>query len=426
MKNLGIKDIIAFTSKVLEHDLPQPRTDFFEFEDLKLALSTGATVDDVRYDEGVTFAAAMLIFGKTVKSKAEINKSPPRLSISGSIEAFNVGPLSITGHSGQDLSLALEFSKDLQRILFDGQVRLWELTVGVTLKAELNPLNLIINADLDFSDIFKFHIEATIDGEIHNLKEIGKCDFTFEATLEQHIIEYIMAHANSYILVAKKAADEKIGSAEAQLKLAQKNFDDLISQKQAELNAAKALWDKQNAATVATANVRKENVAHSEALMRQAVADAKRKFDDAIAKLEARLNSMKATADAEIKKAKTALEVEKTKIDADVDAKVKVLQQAQASLSHNFGSADTALKNAENRVNDAQRKFEARVWVISDETPGSTTKEVYLCTRLQECPGCFHMLSRIGRTPTSHPSRWQTRVFRHLRPILLPVHGFPS
>ena len=350
--------MISFASKVLEHDLPQPSTDFFEFEDLKLALSTGASVNGVPYPAGVTFAAAMLIFGKTVKSSAQISKSPPKLSIAGSIEAFNVGPLSITGHSSQNLSLGLEFSKDLQQMLFDGQIRLWELDVGVTLKAKLSPLKLFIDADLDFSDIFRFHVEAEADGEIHNLKELSKCDFTFEATLEQHIVEYIMAHANSYILVAKKAADEGIGSAEAKLRLAQKSFDDLINQKQAELNAAKAIWDKRNAATVATANMSKANAAHDEALTRQAVADAKKKFDDAIAKLETRLNQAKLTADAEIKKAKAALDTEKTKIDADVDAKVKTLQQAQASLSHNFGNADTALKNAENKVNDAQRKFD--------------------------------------------------------------------
>ena len=40
-----------------------------------------------------------------------------------------------------------------------------------------------------------------------------------------------------------------------------------------------------------------------------------------------------------------------------------------------------------------------RVWVINDETPGSATKEIYQCTRLQEYPESFHVLSRIGTTP---------------------------
>ena len=44
-----------------------------------------------------------------------------------------------------------------------------------------------------------------------------------------------------------------------------------------------------------------------------------------------------------------------------------------------------------------------RVWVISDDTPGSTTKGVYLCTRLQECPECFHVVSRVGRNPLFPP-----------------------
>ena len=355
-EKLGIKDVIAFASKVIEHDLPQPSTDFFEFEDLKLGMSTGAYVDDVFYPPGVTFAAAMLIFGKVVKASAQMIKSPSHLSITGSIEAFTLGPLAVTGYSGKDLSLALEFGKDLQQVSLDGHVRLWELEVGVTLMAKLNPLDLLINADLDFSDVLKFHIDAKIDGQIQSLKEIGKCDFAFEAFLEQHIVDYIMAHANTYILTAKKAADEGIDSAKSVLASAQKKFDDLINQKEAELDAAKALWDKQNAATVAAANARKASVANDEARARQAVVDAKAKFDAAIARLQARLNQTKQNAAAEIQKAAGALNSAKTDMDNDINSKVRSLQQTQASFSNSFGNADAALTNAINAVNSAQRE----------------------------------------------------------------------
>ena len=41
-----------------------------------------------------------------------------------------------------------------------------------------------------------------------------------------------------------------------------------------------------------------------------------------------------------------------------------------------------------------------RVWAISDETPGSATKGVYLCTRLQEFPGDFTCFREyIGSPP---------------------------
>ena len=54
-------------------------------------------------------------------------------------------------------------------------------------------------------------------------------------------------------------------------------------------------------------------------------------------------------------------------------------------------------------------------------TPGSATKVVYLCTRLQE-PRCFHVLFARWESGRPYPGLWwQTRVFRPLRPILLQL-----
>ena len=50
--------------------------------------------------------------------------------------------------------------------------------------------------------------------------------------------------------------------------------------------------------------------------------------------------------------------------------------------------------------------YDLRVWATSEETPGSATMGIYLCTRLQECPIWFHMLSRVARPP--YLLWWQT------------------
>ncbi|MCJ1353311.1 MAG: hypothetical protein MMC33_003296 [Icmadophila ericetorum] len=353
--NLGITDIISFVSLVTGRSLPQPSTDFFEFEQLKFGLSTGANIRDVYYPPGVTFSAKMIIFNKTASLSAAIVKDPPSLTASGSIEAFSLGPLTVSGYTNKDLSFDLAFAEGQQHFALDGQIRLWDLDIAITIHADLHPLTLDFTAELDFSDALKFMLSAHIVGEVHSLKDLANCDFTFEADMEQHILDYVMAHANSYILAAKKASDEGIDAAKAKLEEAEKAFNDIINKKQVELDAKKAAWDKQNAATIAAVNAKKAKVQGDEAEKRKAVDDAKKKLDAFIDDLTKKLDKTRNDAKQEIDKAEKTLNEEKKRIDRDVDNKVKEVHKAQDALSHSFGNADKALSDAQQKVDAAQR-----------------------------------------------------------------------
>ena len=355
--NLGITDIISFASLVTGHSLPQPPADFICFEQLKFGISTGANIKDVYYPPGVTFAATVLLFGKTAKVSAQITKDPPSVTASGSIESFSLGPLSVSGHTSKDLSFDFAFGAGEQHLALDGEIRLWDLDIAITVHADLNPLDLAFTAKLAFSDVLEFLLSARITGEIHSLKDLANCDFAFEADMEQHILDYFMAHANSYILAAKKAADEGIDEAKAKLADAEKNFNDVINKKQAEVDAKKVAWDKQNAATLAAVNAKKAKVQADGAAKRKAVDDAKKRLDAFIVDLTKKLDKTKSDAIDEINEAEKALNNEKAKIDRDVDSKVKEVHKAQGALSHSFGNADKALEDAQRKVDAAQRKY---------------------------------------------------------------------
>ena len=322
IENIGIQDIIAFASDIAQHQLPQPPSDFLIFQDLDLSLSTGANIGATFYPAGATFAAEMTLFGKTASVHCQIDKSPPGISITGTVQSFSLGPLSVTGHTGKDLSLDLKFGSDEQHIMIDGEIRLWELDAAVTIRANLHPLDLSFDSKFAFSDALEFHLSAQIQGEVHSLKDLAHCDFTFDCELEQHIVDYLMAHANSYILTAKKAADEGLDSAKQKLADAQKGFNDVISQKQKELDATKVAWDKQNAATTAAAEVKKKQVLADEANERKKVDEAKAKLDAFINDLEKKFDRAREDADREIKKAEKTLSDEKAQIDHDIDEKV--------------------------------------------------------------------------------------------------------
>ena len=352
--DLGIKDIISFASLVVEHDLPQPASDFLFFEELNFGISTGASIGSTYYPAGATFSAKMDIFGKKASIDCEFNKEVKGIKIHGEVEAFTLGPLTVSGKTSPDLIVDLNFTPDAQHVMIDGQVKLWEIDAGITITADLHPLDLTFDGELAFSDALDFKLKAHIAGEIHSLKDLLHSDFSFDFEFEQHILDDVMARANTYILAAKTAVDEGMETAKKKLDAAEKEYNDFLNKKQSELDAAKATWDKKNQDTLAAAAAKKAQILADEASKKKSVDDAKAKLDAFILSLEQKLQKTKDDAANEIGKAQKNVNDEKSRVDNEVNGKVHDLQKAQDALSHSFGSADNALNDAKNKVAGAQ------------------------------------------------------------------------
>ena len=354
VKSLGIKDIISFASLVVEHDLPQPASDFLFFEELAFGISTGASVGSTYYPAGATFLAKMDIFGKKASIDCELNKEAKGIKVHGNVEPFTLGPLTVSGKTDPNLIVDVEFTPDAQHLMIDGQVKLWEIDAGITINADMLPLDLTFDGELAFSDALDFELKAHVDGKINSLKDFLHSDFLFDFEFEQHILNDIMARANTYILAAKMAIDEGMESAKSKLNAAEKEYNDFLDKKQSELGAAKANWDKKNQDTLTAAAAKKAQILADEASKRKSVDDAKIKLDAFILSLEQKLQNTKGNAANEIGKAQKTVNDEKSRIDNDVNGKVQALQNAQNNLSHSFGAADNALNDARNKVAAAQ------------------------------------------------------------------------
>jgi hypothetical protein len=354
---LGIKDIISFASLVVEHDLPQPASDFLFFEELKFGISTGASIGSTYYPAGATFSAKMDLFGKKASVDCEFNKEAKGIKVHGEIEAFTLGPLTVSGETTPNLVVDVNFTPDIQHLMINGQVKLWEIDAGILITADLHPLDLSFDGQLAFSDALDFTLKAQIAGEIHSLKDVLNSDFSFDFEFEQHILDDIMARANTYILAAKTAVDEGMESAKKKLDAAEQEYNDFLNKKQSELDVAKTSWDRKNQNTLAAAAAKKAQILADEASKRKSVDDAKAKLDAFILSLEQKLQNTKINAANEIGKAQKNVNDEKSRIDNDVDSKVHDLQRVQDALSHSFGSAENALNNAKSKVADAQSTF---------------------------------------------------------------------
>jgi len=305
--NLGIKDIVSFVSTVIEHELPMPAEDFLYFKDLFLGISTGGTIASVYYPPGVTFNADMLIFGKELQFHCEVDKALPGFKLHAEMDAFTLGPLTVSGSTTPNPTVDLEFGTKLQHLLVDGKIVLFDLEAPTTIKVDMVPLDVTFDAMLKFCDLLFFKIDAHVVGQVKSLKDIIKEDFSISADFEQSILDHMMALANTYMATAKKATDEGLESAKTKLTDVQKDYDDHLAQAKRDLNDAKAKWDKKSADVQAVVDAQKKMILADEQSKRDDVARAQAVFNQKIADLTSSLNSAKASGAKQIQDAKDHL-----------------------------------------------------------------------------------------------------------------------
>jgi hypothetical protein len=65
LERLDISDLVSFAGELLDVSIPQPPSNFLDFEKLELYICpTGITLGPITYPQGFSFAADMVLFGK--------------------------------------------------------------------------------------------------------------------------------------------------------------------------------------------------------------------------------------------------------------------------------------------------------------------------------------------------------------------------
>jgi predicted nucleic acid-binding Zn-ribbon protein len=352
--NLGITQIIQFASLVLDTVLPTPSKDYLMIKQLDLGISGGATVDSVYYPPGASFHAAVQLFGHLATVDCKIDKALPGMSFAGSLEHFSLGPLTVKGAKGANPEFLMQISKVTQHLYLDGEIDIFGLTASIHLLAELHPVQLQFETTMAFSNLFSFTLAAQLTGSIDSLQDVANVDFTLTATLEQHILDHIMAQVTTQLLSMKHAADESLEKAQKALDGAEKALQAEIDKKEAELNAKKTEWDKKNDEAQASITAANKHKADREKQLQADVDAAKKAFDDEIAALQRDLDAKTQEMSNEIRAAEVHVSSVKAEVDGKVNGAIADLQHKQDDLNRQMGDVDRSFHDAQDRVNRAQ------------------------------------------------------------------------
>ncbi|KAF8635788.1 hypothetical protein AX17_003845 [Amanita inopinata Kibby_2008] len=316
-----------------------------------LGLSTGASVDNMYYPPGVTFSADVEIFGKKARLASEINKTIPGFKMNGSIEAFQFGALAVKGATGADPTLDVIIGPGAQRLYVDGEIDLFDSSISIRLLADITPkLNIAFNTTLKFTDLFDFdvHAEATDSSDSHD------SDFVFSATMHQQILDYLVAHANTYMLTAKHAADDGMEKAKNTLMLAEQDYSTNLAKAQASLDEKQKAWNEHRDRDTQRSNQIKADAVQKRKQLETDIAVEKKALDDAILALEKNLENAKEKAALRIKELEKDATDAKTGADREMDTALCKLHNTQENFSHRFGDVEHQLQEAEVRLQRAQ------------------------------------------------------------------------
>jgi hypothetical protein len=351
LEGLSSNDLIAFASDVLQQDIPRIDEDVFNFEAVSFSISTGVQVGTVYTPPGASFAGTIDLFGEKATMEAFVRDE---IKISGTFEAFALGPLAVAGAQGPNPKFEFELGPKRQSLLLDGAAKLLELEASLHVEATLLPTPAFeFDMGLAFTELLPFNLHGAMLGALV-VKNVSKLDFELSATLEQKILDYLMTEANLQFVAAEKGAKEGFDTARAKLDQVEASFQNAVNAAQAQLNTAQVAWDaKQKTVNDALDQV-KQSTQTQQAGVQSRLDAAQAAYNQKIDAATKSLEQTKVDAATSIQSAQAA--VQKATIDgtASVAAHQASFDNQKKSMDAKFGDARQSVQNAQNSVQAAQ------------------------------------------------------------------------
>lgn len=197
-ENLDVAALVQLLAKLVGCHLTFSHgSDTMFFRVLTVYLSTGVVLCGANYPAGVRFDADMTIFGKEAIMHAELTRE--KVAMKGHIEGFKLGDLVVSGVTGSNPSIDIEFSNSVQRVRIDGAVRIGASQMLVDVHVEYAPAQMFyFYVQVKFVDAIKLELKATLDDALS--KNVDGQEFTLYATMEQNLVDYIVDIANDHLI----------------------------------------------------------------------------------------------------------------------------------------------------------------------------------------------------------------------------------
>jgi hypothetical protein len=354
LTGLSCNDLIAFASQVAQKDIPSIDANIFDFEAVSFSISTGVQVGTVYTPPGASLAGTVVLFGERATVSASVRDE---IKMSGTFEAFNLGPLAVTGAKDANPTLEFELGPKKQKLLIDGAAKLLDLEASLHVETELLPKPAFeFDMGLAFTELLPFTLHGAMLGAL-DIKSVGKLDFELKATLEQKILDYLMTQANLQFIAAEKGAKEGFDTAQAKLDQVEASFQAAVSTAQASLDKAQVAWDAKSKDAIDALNQVKQSTAAQQALLQTRLDAAQGSYNQKVTAASQNVDQTKVDAANAIAAAQAA--VQKTTIDSNaaVAQHQTDYNNQKASMDAKFGNAKQSLANAQQSIQAAQNAY---------------------------------------------------------------------
>ncbi|KAF8557569.1 hypothetical protein OG21DRAFT_277948 [Imleria badia] len=365
LKNLDISDVVTFAGQLVQQDIPKISDGLLKFEELRLYIRPiGVVLGTTPYPAGFSFMADLLFLEKRANVQCTIDKAQKSLDIIGSIDNFELGPLSVRGSKGPRATLECHIGVSKQQLVIDGIVTLFDMKAQTYIDVQFLPKpKFKFYLLLQFASVFMFKLDAELLGSIHD--RLSDADFSLYAELENVILEYISQQLIELFDAAEVAATQGLEVAQGKVEEAQKAREDAISGAEKNVEDAEKEWQSYERSFWSSSQSIIDRYLSEISRLRAEVDKARTDFNNARRTAERAVEQANQDRSATLATGRRAVENAKHDIDRSINSAQRQLDYAKADLSKEFGVVQRAIEGAhravwslQTQINDVKRTID--------------------------------------------------------------------
>lgn len=189
--------------------------DVLIFNDLKLYLSTGATLFETWYERGIHVNGKVRFFDKTGDFNGRF--SSDGLVISAGLDSFKIGGLEVTStraDQGVDrATMEIEMTSQTQKVFIDGMIKYYDFELKILIDANLQEKRFNADVSVKFSELLSIALKAV--AKVDNTTSLAGILVEFEAELNIDIFAAIFEGIEKGVATLTALATKAIEEVEA-------------------------------------------------------------------------------------------------------------------------------------------------------------------------------------------------------------------
>ncbi|TBU56241.1 hypothetical protein BD310DRAFT_931958 [Dichomitus squalens] len=367
VQSLNITDVVKLASDIIDVTIPAPPRDFLDFQEVKLYICpAGLSIGTTFYPQGFSFRADVILFGKRADIECAVDAANLRISLTGGVDNFTLGPLVVRGTTGPRAVIECELGPTDQHLLVDGVISLFGAESTVHIAVDILPApKFQWFTQLKFTDLLLFRLQATLVGAV-SFSDLSDADFLFDALFEQHILQYIHDHIMGQFEQARQTVRDGIDAAQAKVDEAEAAWKAGVDKALADLDDAKKSWDAKNESVTAESNKVIDAYNKEIGRLQDAITSAQKDYDAAMTNAQNAVSAAQRDRAQALQSAQHDLDNAKRDVSDAIDAAQRDVDYAKKDFDAAFGSANAAIESARRDVQSLQNQINDLYSTIHD------------------------------------------------------------